>query len=73
MLRGRAPPLPPPIRQRYVDDIKALALRRWKVAAPAQKHRPRERLIEKTLQEPRPRTRGTNSYLQPFTVITARN
>jgi len=38
--RAAAPPLPAADPQRYVDDIKALAAPRWKVAAPAQKASP---------------------------------
>ena len=65
------PPLPAADPQRYVDDIKALAAPAMEGRGAGTKGIARaERLIEKRYKSLGLEPAGTNSYLQPFTVIT---
>jgi hypothetical protein len=69
--RAAAPPLPAADPQRYVDDIKALAAPAMEGRGAGTKGIARaERLIEKRYKSLGLEPAGTNSYLQPFTVIT---
>ena len=69
--RAAAPPLPAADPQRYLDDIKALAAPAMEGRGAGTKGIARaERLIEKRYKSLGLEPAGTNSYLQPFTVIT---
>jgi hypothetical protein len=66
-----APAIPPADPQRYLDDIKALSAPAMEGRGAGSKGLTRaEHLIEKRYKSLGLEPAGTNSYLQPFTVIT---